>query len=210
MKKDFFELPVGDTYNFNQSEGLVDKKRVFSASIDDRGADAGTIYVCAKSLEDAMLLIETSDFSGGNNRYGGTVNITYIGKLRENTQPTKYWPSETFIILGDSEGLLFPVDEKAEEVKEASAEQAWRNEQFELLFQEEKPAYEMVEVYCGISTEKWPYDNSEDAMSAFEKRLKGEFCLNEQDITEAIEKGEWSFITGYSLSIKKTPTSEEA
>lgn len=62
-------------------------------------------------------------------------------------------------------------------------------------------SYELVEIYCGLSTEKWSFANMEDALAAFEKRLKDEFPLSEKDLDDALEKREFSFITGYSLSI---------
>lgn len=126
MKKDFFELPVGDIYPCNV-EVKSNKNKVFSACVDVNGIDAGTIYICADSLENALLLIRNSNVCQ---------SVTYVGGLRENSLPAKYWPSETFTILGVSEGLLFSVDEKAEEAAQVTAEIAWKNEQMEVHFEE--------------------------------------------------------------------------
>ena len=106
-------------------------KKVFSASIDVYGGgyngDAGTLYVIAESLEAAEVMIK---------RNLKREVTCVVGNLRENQLPTKYWPSETYRILGESEGLLFPVDETAEDEEQAIAEETYRNTQMEALFKE--------------------------------------------------------------------------
>ena len=66
----------------------------------------------------------------------------------------------------------------------------------------EKPVFKLVEVYCGVSTDKWSFKTEEDVLVAFEKRLKDEFQISKQDLIEALEKRQFSVITGYSLSIQ--------
>jgi hypothetical protein len=101
-------------------------KKVYSACIDVMGADAGTLYVCAESIEEAHSIVnENLDSS-----------VTYVGKLGEKMS-NKYWPSETYGIFGESDGLLFPVDEAAEQAEQAAAEAAWQNEQMDKLLNEE-------------------------------------------------------------------------
>ncbi|MDD3596677.1 hypothetical protein [Sulfuricurvum sp.] len=90
------------------------------------GTDAGTLYVCAESIEEAHSIVNESLDS----------SVTYVGELSEKIG-NKYWPSETYGILGESDGLLFPVDEAAEEAEQAAAEAAWQNEQMDKLLNEE-------------------------------------------------------------------------
>lgn len=103
------------------------KKKIFSACIDVMGSDAGTLYVCAESLNEAHLIIKENLGS----------EVTYVGELWENPHPATNWPSETYAILGESDGLLFPVDEDAVEAEQVAANQAWQDEQMEALFKKE-------------------------------------------------------------------------
>lgn len=117
-------------------------KKVYSTCIDVMGTDAGTLYVCAESIDEAQTIMkEALDNS-----------VTYVGKLSECSG--KYWPSETYGILGESDGLMFPVDEAAEEAEQAAAEAAWQNEQMAELFKEKETQPDVMEVV--------PQDNKVD------------------------------------------------
>lgn len=98
---------------------IENTNKVYSAWIDLLGKDAGTVYVCAQSPEEAMSIIRSNCSGGGY----------CTGDLRENSFPAKYYPSETYLILGNSEGILFAVDEKAEEEARAAAESRSREEE---------------------------------------------------------------------------------
>lgn len=117
-------------------------KKVYSTCIDVMGTDAGTLYVCAESIDEAQKIMKDELDS----------SVTYVGKLSEGSG--KYWPSETYGILGESDGLMFPVDEAAEEAEQAAAEAAWQNEQMDELFKEKETQPDMVEVV--------PQDNKVD------------------------------------------------
>ena len=97
-------------------------KKVFWGSVDVNGCDAGVIYVCAGSPEEADSIIKENIDD----------RVTYVGELSEKNS-NKYWPSETYLILGESDGLLFPVDEEAEEEAQRTAELAWKNEQMQKI-----------------------------------------------------------------------------
>lgn len=108
-------------------------KKVFSSCIDVMGMDAGTLYVCAESIEEAYSILNDSLDAA----------VTYVGKLSEKGS-NKYWPSETYAILGESDGLLFPVDEEAEEAERSAAEVAWQNEQMNNIHNKEIQPYESI------------------------------------------------------------------
>jgi hypothetical protein len=95
--------------------------KVFSAWVDVNNNDAGTIYICATSIEEANKIM---------NENISDSSITSIGTLSEDKTPARYRPSETYLILGDKEdGMLIEIDEKAEEKAQMEAEKEWAEEQ---------------------------------------------------------------------------------
>lgn len=95
--------------------------KVYSTWVDAKGGDAGTIFVCATSPEEANTMIRQSD-----------LDYDCHGDLHERKTPCSYWPSETFAILGNAEELLIAVDEQAEEERREAELKAWQLEQLAL------------------------------------------------------------------------------
>lgn len=146
---------------------------------------------------------------------GGVLHdgVVYMDVCKPNGNKIRIYNKQNFGIDGKVEALRYLADlvsknelpDYTDLITYAKRMEVWT---FDLEKDEisnstnEKQVFKLVEIYCGVSTDKWSFKNEESVIAAFEKRLKDEFQISEDDLIEALKERQFSVITGYSLSIQ--------